>query len=151
MATIRDSLQDELLQRLATLGDYVVGRRQPGVGDADVPKLALLLETSESVLDSDTMTTTKELTLEVFVQVRAEDAPPELADNAERYLLDEIGRVEAALFTPPWLTNNEELKPRGSKPVPEEQSNLVRGILTLAVTYRHNVGDPSTFNPYVVT
>jgi hypothetical protein len=149
--TIRDDLQQEILYRIEALPGYVAARRQPGEGDANVSKLACLLEVSEQVLGSDTMLVTKQLSLEVLVQVRAQDATGAVGANGERYLLDELARVEGAIFTPAWLPSGDQIKPQGSRVVPEDTGTLLRGIITLSVVYRHNIGDPSTFNPMVIT
>lgn len=150
MPALRDTHQQELLYRLQSLPGYTADRRKPGDGDANVKKLACLLEVSEEVLGGDTLLTTKELTLEVLVQVRAEDAPGSIDRNGERYLLDEMARVEGVLFTPPWLPSGDQINPRGSRVIPEDTGTLLRGVIRLSVTYRHNIGDPSTFNPLVI-
>lgn len=151
MPTIRDTIQEQLLARLQALPGWTAARRVPGEGDANRARVALLLDAGETALAGDTMTVQKELLLNVAVMVRAEDAPAELGGNAERYLADEMAKVEAALFTPAWLPGGEELRPRSGGVVAEADGNQIKGLIQLAVVYRHNIGDPSTFNPVFVT
>lgn len=146
MATIRDNICEQLLARLKSLSGYRAERRHLGENDANHKLLALLLAGDESVLGSDTLLTQKELAIEVLVQVRAEDAPPSLGGNPERYLDQEIGRVEGILFTPANF-DNIDLRPDGWTLITDPGSNLLRAVLRLTAVYSHNIGDPSTFNP----
>lgn len=151
MATIRDQIQEQLLERLRTLEDYTAERRYPAGNDANHKRLALLLAGDEQVLAGDTMTVQKEMAIEIMVQVRAADAPADLDRNPERYLDQELGRVEGVLFTPANLPGDIDLRPEGLAIVTDPGSDLMRGILKLSVVYRHNIGDPSTFNPGFAT
>jgi len=146
VTSIRDGILEELLARLKALPGYHVERRARGEGDANHRKMALLLGGDENVQGVNNVLTTKEMTVEVLVQVRAEDAPAELAKNAERYLDAEMAIVERALFTPLWLTNREQLEPLGVFLRIDPDSNLMRGVIQLSVVYRHNNGDPTKFD-----
>lgn len=156
MTTIRDQMTEELLARLqAELDTWTVKRQIPG-GDvatspAAPPKLLILLDEGEQVLAVDSMTVTKELSLVAFVQVRAQDAPSALGGNPERYLGESVAEVESAALTPPWLSNGESLQPSSWKPGTAENSALLRAEVRWRIRYRHNISDPSTFNPLVTS
>lgn len=141
--TLRDGILEAIAARLKTLTGYKVERRQPGHNEATAKLLALLWCDGEEVLEAGRSTTTvqKEMSVSVLVQVREEDAPADLDRNAERYLDQEVGRVETALFARPLPA--EDVLLQGWASVTETPSNLFRALLRLTVRYSHNIDNPS--------
>lgn len=149
--TIRDQIIEQVAERIRALPGWAVYRRDPKENPSFEPLVAFVLGAGEQPIGSDTMTVHKDLTIEVLVQVHAEGATEELDSNAERYLDQQVGLVEGAIFTPPNLPTGEDLRPGGWSYGTQPESNLMTALIRMQCRYRHNIGDPSTFNPILVT
>lgn len=155
MAVLRDTILQNIAARLATAPGWTVTRRNPGadLGNS-AAKVAWVADNGEQVVSMDSMSFTKDLLVAVLLWVRFEDAPASLGNNADRYLSEAVGQLEAVLFAAPAIAQAEQLLLDSWAPfVPEgaTEDNLARAVLRLRVRYRHNIGDPSTYNPVVTT
>lgn len=148
--TLRNSILDQAVLRLQLgLGEqWTVARRFPGEdATGDGVRCAWVFDDGETVVRNDSMHTTKDLALQVLVQVQQEQADAEHGGNLDRALHDAVGLVEQVLLRNPQLDSCEQVLLDNWQPFGEPDELRARAVLRARARYRHNVGDPFLFAP----
>lgn len=148
--TLANQILDELTERLrARLPEgWAIARRYPGEDtNSDQALAAWVFDDGESVVRNDTMTTTKDLQVQVLVQVQQADAEGVDVGNIDAVMRNQIGHVQAAALQLPDLATCEQLLLDSWQPFATADETRLRVLMRFRARYRHNVADPFRFAP----
>jgi hypothetical protein len=147
MASIRDTILNALVTRLASIAGWTAQLRGAVNVGGDVPVLAIVAMVNESKVLASSEVYSATLQVEVLVQGRAEDADATLdAGNPYRYLDRLVVQVEKKVHAPDsWGIDPDftDVVCTGHVVADPDESNVVAAVVQLTFTYRHHYQDPA--------
>lgn len=146
MASLRDTIARELVARLDVLPGWVAVLRN-AEQETNHAVLAIVAILGETKRPRDTLFYVCNLRLGVLIRGRREDADEDLDDgNPVRYLDRLVVAAERAVHAAPW-PNEEAPTIVGHTIDASDDPNVLEAQLELVVDYRHNLGNPDTYDP----
>lgn len=150
MASLRELIALEIVARLGEIDGWTAVYRGAEETTNVAGPLAIVAILGESKTPRDTLFYACTLRVGVLIRGAREDADPTLdGSNPVRYLDRLVALAEQKVHAAPW-PNDEVPTITGHTIDASDDATVLEAQLELTVDYRHNFGDPNTYDPAYV-